>query len=63
VDHVVFAYLDPGSGSIIIQALIAGLVAIPVVFRRQVARGARAARRVLGRSRGQAPGITDQLEG
>ena len=32
----VFAYLDPGSGSIIIQAVIAGIVALPIVFRSRV---------------------------
>lgn len=33
----VFAYIDPGSGSLVIQALIAGLVAIPVIFRQRIA--------------------------
>jgi hypothetical protein len=33
-----FAYIDPGSGSLIIQALIAAIVAIPFFFRRQLAR-------------------------
>lgn len=39
-----FAYIDPGSGSLIIQALIAGLVAIPVFFRHQIARVLRTVR-------------------
>ena len=34
--ELVFAYIDPGSGSLIIQALIAGLVAAPIFFRRQI---------------------------
>ncbi len=34
----VLAYIDPGSGSLVIQALIAGLVAAPVIFRRQLMR-------------------------
>ena len=34
----ILAYIDPGSGSLIVQALIAGLVAIPVFFRHQIAR-------------------------
>ncbi len=34
----VFAYIDPGSGSLVIQALIAGLVAVPVIFRQQIRR-------------------------
>ncbi len=33
----VFAYIDPGSGSLVIQALIAGLVAIPLIFRQRIA--------------------------
>jgi hypothetical protein len=39
-----FAYIDPGSGSLIIQALIAGLVAVPIFFRHQIARFLRAVR-------------------
>jgi hypothetical protein len=35
---LIFAYIDPGSGSLVIQALIAGLVAVPIFFRRQIAR-------------------------
>jgi hypothetical protein len=38
------AYIDPGSGSLIIQAAIATLIAIPVFFRAQVARVIRALR-------------------
>ena len=34
----IFAYIDPGSGSLVIQALIAGIVAVPIFFRRQIAR-------------------------
>ena len=41
---LVFAYIDPGSGSLVIQALIAGLVAIPVLFRNQIRRLARSLR-------------------
>ena len=33
-----FAYIDPNSGSILIQAVIAGMVALPFFFRKQVAR-------------------------
>ena len=42
--ELIFAYIDPGSGSLIIQALIAGLVAIPIFFRHQIARAVRAIR-------------------
>jgi hypothetical protein len=34
----ILAYIDPGSGSLIIQVLIASLIAIPVFFRNQIAR-------------------------
>ena len=34
----IYAYIDPGSGSLVIQALIAGLVAVPIFFRRQISR-------------------------
>jgi hypothetical protein len=39
-----FAYIDPGSGSLLIQAVIAGLVAIPIFFRHQISRAIRAVR-------------------
>ncbi len=32
------AYIDPGSGSLIIQAAIAAVIAIPIFFRTQIAR-------------------------
>jgi len=32
------AYIDPGSGSLIIQVVIATLVAIPIFFRTQITR-------------------------
>jgi len=38
------AYIDPGSGSLIIQAVIATAVAIPFFFRQQIARVARSLR-------------------
>lgn len=36
--HLDLAYIDPGSGSLIIQAVIAAIVAIPFFFRHQIAR-------------------------
>ena len=50
--ELVFAYIDPGSGSLIVQALVAGLVAIPVIFRQQI-------RRIVGVMRGQSEPGTD----
>jgi len=35
----VLAYLDPGSGSLLIQALIAGALTVPFVLRRQLRAG------------------------
>lgn len=32
------AYIDPGTGSMILQLLAAGLVTVSVVFRRSIAR-------------------------
>ncbi|CAN5532296.1 hypothetical protein BH24CHL9_BH24CHL9_16540 [soil metagenome] len=40
----VCAYIDPGSGSLLIQALIATLVAVPIFFRQQISRAIRAVR-------------------
>ena len=42
IDHL--AYIDPGSGSLIVQAAIATVVAVPFFFRQQIGRAARAIR-------------------
>jgi hypothetical protein len=34
---LILAYIDPGSGSLIIQVIIASIIAIPVIFRSKVA--------------------------
>lgn len=34
---MVFAYIDPGSGSMLIQVLLAGLLAVPFFFRNAIA--------------------------
>lgn len=47
-----FAYLDLASGSMIIQAAIAGVVAVPILLRNQI-------RRLLGRAR---PAADDTLD-
>jgi hypothetical protein len=39
--HWFFAYIDPGAGSLIVQATIATIVAVPYLFRRQIGRFAR----------------------
>ena len=43
--HPILAYIDPGSGSMIIQVLIASIIAIPVIFRARIAQLARLIRR------------------
>ena len=49
----VFAYLDPGSASIVFQAVIAAIIAIPVLFRNKIAAAIRAVR---GAGRTDSPG-------
>ena len=39
------AYIDPGSGSLIIQAAIAAAIAVPLFFRHHIARFMNAVRR------------------
>ena len=39
------AYIDPGSGSLIIQAVIATIIAIPIFLRSQIGRAVRTLRR------------------
>lgn len=34
---MVFAYIDPGSGGMLIQILLAGLLAVPFFFRNAIA--------------------------
>jgi hypothetical protein len=52
VPHV-FAYLDLASGSMIIQGLIAGAVAVPILLRNQI-------RRALGRGKPADDGLMDE---
>lgn len=39
------AYIDPGTGSLIIQAVIAMAIAVPLFFRQQIGRILRVVRR------------------
>jgi hypothetical protein len=41
---VTFLYIDPGAGSLVIQALLAAILAIPFFFREQVGRAVAAFR-------------------
>lgn len=45
--HDVLAYIDPGSGSLIIQAVIAGAIAAPIMLRNQIRRAAGTLRRLV----------------
>jgi hypothetical protein len=51
-----FLYIDPGAGSLVIQAVLAGILAIPFFFRTQVARVVAALR---GRRNASDPSSTD----
>lgn len=50
--HLVFGYIDPGAGSLVIQAIIAGIVSIPFFFRNAI-------RKTVGRFRRHTP-ATDE---
>jgi hypothetical protein len=49
--RLIFAYLDPGSASIVFQAVVAGIIAVPVIFRNKITSFVRAVR---GGTRSQA---------
>jgi hypothetical protein len=51
------AYIDPGAGSLIVQATIATVVAIPFYLRRQIARTFRMLIRTDARSDGARRGV------
>jgi hypothetical protein len=51
--YIPLAYIDPGSGSLIIQVLIASVVAAPIVLRNQLRRAGSAIRRALSASRAE----------
>jgi hypothetical protein len=49
---MLLAYIDPGSGSLIVQVIIATIVAVPLFFRSQIGRFVR---RLRGRNERPAP--------
>jgi hypothetical protein len=54
----VFAYVDPGSGSLLIQAAIAaiaGVATIPMLLRRRISAALRSRRAVRADDRPEAP--------
>jgi hypothetical protein len=44
---MLLAYIDPGAGSLLLQAILAGLLAVPFFFRRTIGN---AIRRIKGES-------------
>ena len=48
---MIFAYIDPGAGSMVIQALLAGALAVPFLFRTHLRRTLDRIRGILGRDR------------
>lgn len=57
----IFAYLDAGSGSLIIQAVIAALVAGPILLRNKISEGVRAVRSSFRRGSEEPPEAADTL--
>lgn len=47
--HHLLAYIDPASGSLVIQVVIATVLAVPFFLRTQIARVVRGIRRTAGR--------------
>lgn len=43
---MIVAYLDPTNVTLIVQSIVAAAVAVPFIFRSQVARGIRMIRRI-----------------
>ena len=50
---MILAYIDPGAGSMVIQALLAGALAVPFLFRTHLRRALDRVRGLLGRDQGE----------
>jgi len=48
---MILLYIDPGAGSMVIQAVLAGLLAVPFIFRTQLGRAILRLRELRGRGR------------
>jgi hypothetical protein len=48
---MILLYIDPGAGSMVIQAVLAGVLAIPFLFRTHVGRAVERLRQLRGRDR------------
>lgn len=55
----VLAYIDAGSGSLILQAIIAAAIAVPFFLRQQIARAVKAVREVGRRETLESPRVDD----
>ena len=55
---VALAYIDPGSGSLLVQVIIASLLAVPYFLRTQIGRAVNAVR-----DRGKPSSSTDDPSG
>jgi hypothetical protein len=55
----ILAYIDPGSGSLLLQALLAALLSVPFLFRRTIGD---VVRRLRGGARRDAASRTDGSE-
>lgn len=51
----VLAYIDPGSGSMLLQVILAGVLAVPFFFRRAIGSGWRRMR-----GDGSTPAVRDE---
>lgn len=51
MQHWLVAYIDPGAGSLIVQATIAAMLAVPFYLRRQIARAIRTVAQINSRPR------------
>jgi len=52
---MIFIYIDPGAGSMVIQAMLAAALAVPFFFRTQISRVVDRIRRVRSGSREDDP--------
>jgi hypothetical protein len=52
---MIFLYIDPGAGSMVIQAVLAALLAVPFFFRTQVGRIVQRMRNPRGRTNDDSP--------
>jgi hypothetical protein len=52
---MILLYIDPGAGTMVIQAALAALIAVPFFFRTQVSRVVQRLRELRGRDNDESP--------